>query len=168
MAGVSGSAAVARLSAFVRAGRAVVRTRTAAVTTVASLVAWTAACQLPDEPDPPVVETVYLLDAIDGLAPPRPVCEAEATMLLLRFESIALAADGSYGRLQETQLGENPPTQQEERGDFTRTDSTIVLENGAGALVTLALLDAAGEHVRRLHACGDTLRYESVPVGDVE
>lgn len=122
------------------------------------------ACEQPEEPETPTIETVYLLDRIDGVAPPAPVCEEEAGEYVLRFESIALADDGSYGRLQEVRIGDDPPSRQEERGDFERTADAILLRNGAGAVVTLALLDSAGDYARRIHTCGDTLRYASEPV----
>lgn len=138
--------------------------RVHAVVVIAALAPAAGACELPDQPEPPTIETVYLLDAIDGQAPPAPVCEEEPVTQLLRFESIALADDGSYGRVQEIQVGNGSPIQNEERGDFERSDSSIILRNAAGALVTLALLDSAGAHARRIHACGDTLRYESVPI----
>ena len=123
-----------------------------------------AACEQPDEPDRPRIETVYLLDRIDGEAPPAPVCEEDVVDHILRFESIALADDGSYGRLQEVRIGDDPPTRQEERGEFERTADSILLRSGAGGVVTLALLDSAGDFARRIHTCGDTLRYASEPV----
>lgn len=124
----------------------------------------TSACEQPDEPEPPVIETVYLLDRVDGVAPPAPVCESGEVAQVLRFESIALADDGSYGRLQETQIGNGPPSQQEERGDFERGDGTILLRPAGAATIVLTLLDSAGAFARRIHACGDSLRYQSVPV----
>ena len=125
-----------------------------------------AACELPDSPDPPVIEVAYLLDRVDGIAPPAPVCEAGSVDQLLRFESVALAEDGTYGRAQEIQIEDNPPFQQEERGDFIRTDSTILLLNEAADTVVLTLLDSVGEFVRRIHPCGDVLRYHSTDVID--
>lgn len=122
------------------------------------------ACEQPEEPEPPVIETVYLLDRVDGVAPPAPVCEGEPVTQVLRYESIALADDGTYGRLQETKIGDNAPVQQEERGEFERTEDAILLTNAASARITLTLLDSAGDHVRRVHTCGDTLRYASVPI----
>lgn len=122
-------------------------------------------CEQPEEPEPPVIETVYLLDRVDGVAPPAPVCDAGAVSQMLRYESIALADDGTYGRLQETQTGGNAAVQQEERGQYERTPGAILLTNAASARITLTLLDSAGNHVRRIHTCGDTLRYASVPIG---
>ncbi|HUF12529.1 MAG TPA: hypothetical protein VMN78_05455 [Longimicrobiales bacterium] len=131
-----------------------------------ALCAALAACEQPEEPEPPVIEVAYLLDRIDGEPPPAPVCEQGSVDQLLRFESIALADDGSYGRLQEIQIGSDPPLQQEERGEFEHTEAAILLHDAAGGVTALALLDSAGEHVRRIHTCGDTLRYASVPVLD--
>ena len=124
------------------------------------------ACEQPDEPEPPEVEVAYLLDRVNGIVPPAPVCEQGTADQTLRFESIALADDGSYGRLQEIQIEDELPFQQEERGTFERTDSTILLINADEDTLTLALLDTAAAFVRRIHTCGDTLRYRSVPVGD--
>lgn len=136
------------------------------VAALAALAATGGACEQPEEPVPPTIETAYLLDRIDGVAPPAPVCEAGSATQLLRFESIALADDGSYGRLQEIQVDGGTPIQQEERGEFERADSTIVLRSAGGGVVVLALLDSAGVRARRIHTCGDTLVYASVPVAD--
>lgn len=123
-----------------------------------------AACEQPEEPDPPVIETVYLLDRVDGATPPAPVCESDGVSQVLRFESIALADDGTYGRLQETQVGGGSPVQQEERGAYERGDGTITLHPAGQGTLLLTLLDSAGTFARRIHACGDSLRYRSVPV----
>ena len=122
-------------------------------------------CEQPEEPEPPSIETAYLLDRVDGVVPPAPICE-DGAVRTLRFESIALADDGSYGRLQETQAGGNPPIRQEERGQYERATDAILLRNAAGDAITLALLDSAGDFARRVHPCGDTLRYESVAVAE--
>ena len=123
-------------------------------------------CEQAEEPEPPVIEAVYLLDRVNDAAPPAAVCEAGEVAQVLRFESIALAEDGSYGRLQETQIGGGTPIQQEERGEYERAAEVIELRPAGGGLVLLALLDSAGAFARRIHACGDTLRYQSVPVED--
>jgi hypothetical protein len=122
------------------------------------------ACEQPEEPRPPVIEVAYLLDRVNGAAPPARVCEQDAIEQRLRFESIALADDGSYGRLQEIQIDDGTPIQQEERGEFERTAETILLRNANAVVTTLTLLDSAGAFVRRIHPCGDTLRYASVPI----
>ena len=127
-----------------------------------------AACDEPAEPDTPDVEVAYLLDRVNGVAPPAPVCEEGELDQTLEFESIALRVDDTYGRAQVIRIEDDPPIQQEEEGDFARTDSTILLINAADDTLTLTLLDVDGDRVRRIHTCGDTLRYSSVPVGEAE
>lgn len=117
------------------------------------------ACEEPTDPDGPVLEAAYLLDRVNGTAPPAPICGQGSADQILVFESVALATDDTYGRLQQIRIDSGPILQQEERGDFTRTDSTIVLVNAAEDTLTLVLLDSIGSQVRRVHPCGDTLRY---------
>ena len=130
----------------------------------------TAALLACDEPaEPARVETAYLLDRINGDPPPQPVCadDGGADQELL-FESISLLDDETYGRLQRIRIEDNQPIDQEERGDFERTDSTILLLQSASDTVVLTLIDEDGEFLRRIHPCGDTLRYDNVPVAEPE
>lgn len=122
-----------------------------------------AACELPEETHEPAIEDLYLLDRIDGAPPPAPVCEQGEVAQRLHFESITLAEDGTYGRFQRSQLDDDPPIEQQETGEFERTDDAIVLRNGAGGVVTLALLDSAATFVQRIHPCGNVLRYAWTP-----
>lgn len=121
------------------------------------------ACEEPA--DPATIEVVYLLDRVNGEPPPQPVCVDEGGPdQELIFESISLLDDETYGRLLRMRIDDEPASDRTERGDFTRTDSTILLINAEDDTVTLALLDSAGAFVRRFHACGDTLRYDNTPV----
>jgi len=122
------------------------------------------ACEEPA--DPATIEVVYLLDRINGDPPPQPVCAEDAVDQELLFESISLLDDETYGRLQRIRLDDGPAQDQEERGDFVRTDSTILLINAADDTLTLELLDEMGNFVERIHTCGDTLRYDNTPVID--
>ena len=121
-------------------------------------------CDGPAEPDGPAIETAYLLDRVNGNAPPEPICEQGSADQSLEFESIALREDDTYGRVQVVRIEDDPAIQQEEEGDFERLADEILLINAADDTLVLTLLDSAGEHVRRVHTCGDTLRYASVPV----
>jgi hypothetical protein len=125
-----------------------------------------AGCDEPAEPDTPDIDVAYLLDRVNGNAPPEPICEQGSVDQSLEFESIALRVDQTYGRAQVIRLGDDPPIEQRETGDFERTADEILLINAADDTLVLALLDSAGEHVRRIHPCGDTLRYASTPVED--
>jgi len=121
-------------------------------------------CDEPAEPDGPAIDVAYLLDRVNGNAPPEPICEQGSADQSLEFESIALRDDDTYGRVQVVRIEDDPPIQQEEQGDFERLADEILLINAADDTLVLTLLDSAGEHVRRVHTCGDTLRYVSVPV----
>jgi hypothetical protein len=137
------------------------RTTRAAATTIAVMVALPA-CEVPEDPEPAAIEVAYLLDRVNGIAPPRPICEQEGALQVLLFESIALAEDDTYGRLQETRIDGGPVIQQREQGEFVRSDSTILLVNAADDTLTLELLDEDGAQTRRIHPCGDVLRYGAV------
>ena len=129
-------------------------------------VAAFAACDEPAQPDTPDIEVAYLLDRVNGAPPPGQVCEQGEVEQSLEFESIALRDDDTYGRVQVVRIGDDPALQQEETGDFERTGDAILLINAADDTLTLTLLDETAERARRIHTCGDTLRYTSVPVGD--
>ena len=122
------------------------------------------ACDEPARPDTPDIEVAYLLDRVNGAPPPAPVCEQGEVDQTLQFESIALRDDDTYGRVQVVRIDDNTPVQQEEVGDFVHTDDAILLINAEDDTLTLTLLDDDGERVRRIHTCGDTLRYQSVAV----
>lgn len=122
-----------------------------------ALVLALAACEEPT--DTQRLEGVYLLDRVDGRAPPGEVCEDDAVVQVLLYESIALADSGTYGRLQIVELDESDVIQQEEFGDYVRTDSTFLLINAADDTLVLAMLDDEAVRLRRIHTCGDTLRY---------
>lgn len=124
------------------------------------LVLAAAACADPTETDAPVIEAVYLLDRVNGAAPPAPICAEGSAEQTLIYESIALRDDDSYGRLQQTRIDDGPVIEQSETGEFARTDSTILLINAAEDTLILAILDAS--FLRRIHPCGDSLRYESL------
>ena len=121
------------------------------------------ACDEPAEPDVVEIETAYLLDRVNGAAPPGAVCEQGSVEQLLEFESFALREDDTYGRFQRSRIDGDVVEQQEE-GEIERTTGAIRLINAEEDTLVLELLDAAGDRVRRVHACGDTLRYTSVPV----
>ena len=121
------------------------------------------ACDEPAEPDVVRVETAYLVDRVNGQPLPEPICEEGSADQTLEFESVALREDETYGRLQLTRI-EGDPVEQEEEGEFVRTDSTILLINPADDTLVLELLDDAGAFARRVNPCGDTLRYDNVPV----
>jgi hypothetical protein len=123
------------------------------------------ACDQPAEPDGVEIETAYLADRVNGESLPETICAAGGTTSL-EFESIALREDETYGRLQITRAGSGNPLEQREEGRVARTDSTILLINAAEDTLLLTLLDEDGDFVRRIHTCGDTIRYASVPVGD--
>ncbi len=130
------------------------------------LLATASACDAFQEPDAPDLIAAYLLDRVDGDPPPAPVCEQDAIDQVLRFESFALDDDGRYGRSQEIQLDDDPPVLQEERGDYEDQDSVFVLVNAESDTIRLVALDEDREFVRRIHTCGDTLRYRFTPVLD--
>ena len=94
------------------------------------------------------------------------MCEDDAVDQLLHSESFALHDDQRYGRSQVIQLDDNTPVEQQEHGDYEDQDSVFVLVNADADTVRLVLLDDDGEYVRRIHPCGDTLRYEFTPVLD--
>ena len=121
-------------------------------------------CGLPDEPEPPRIIRAYELDRINGELPPAIVCADGAADQILHFETFALDDQGRYGRSQVIEIDDDPPVEQQERGDYEDEDSAFVLVNAADDTVVLRLLDEAGELVRRVHPCGDTLRYESIPL----
>ena len=72
-----------------------------------------AACDEPAEPDTPDVEVAYLLDRVNGVAPPAPVCESGTVEQTLEFESVALRDDDTYGRAQVIRIDDVSPIQQE-------------------------------------------------------
>ena len=131
-----------------------------------ALLLTVAGCDEPAQPDGPDIEVAYLLDRVNGNTLPEPICEQGSADQSLEFESIALRVDDTYGRVQVVRIEDDPPLQQEEEGDFERLADEILLINAADDTLVLTLLDSAGERVRRIHTCGDTLRYASVPVED--
>lgn len=144
------------------------KTRTAVIAKGVALVALVAltglvACDEPAEPDVVEIDAAYLVDQANGDPLPAPICEEGSVGQSLEFESVALREDATYGRLQLTRVDDDP-VRQEEEGDFVRTDSTILLINAADDTLVLTLLDEDGERLRRINPCGDTLRYDNVPV----
>lgn len=131
-------------------------------TAVLALVLALAACEEPTETQP--LEGVYLLDRVDGRVLPGQVCEGDAVDQVLLYESIALGDAGTYGRLQIVELDEAEVIEQEEFGDYVRTDSTFLLINALEDTVVLTMLDEDALRLRRIHTCGDTLRYSQARV----
>ena len=109
------------------------------------------------------LEGAYLLDRVNGEALPEQICDGDVVDQVLHFESIAIVDDSVYGRRQDLQVGGQYFTQ-EEIGDYVRTDSTFLLINQAGDTLVLTLLDDEALRLRRIHPCGDTLRYSQVRV----
>lgn len=119
-------------------------------------------CEDPTETPP--LEAAYLLDRVNGRALPAPICEDDAVDQLMQFESVALDEDGSYGRFQQVRIGPDQVVEQEERGEYVRTDSSFLLINAAEDTLVLTLLDEQALRLRRIHPCGDTLRYSEARV----
>ncbi|HEX6587936.1 MAG TPA: hypothetical protein VF039_02855 [Longimicrobiales bacterium] len=134
--------------------------RTSAALALVALV--TAACEQPTETQP--LEGVYLVDRVNGVPLPGQICHGDGIDQVLLYESVAMGDNGSYGRLQQVRLGEEEVIQQEEYGEYVRTDSTFLLINAVEDTIVLAMLDTAATRLRRIHPCGDTLRYSQARV----
>lgn len=119
------------------------------------------ACEEPMDTQP--LEGAYLVDRVNGEALPEQICDGDVVDQVLHFESIAILGDSMYGRLQDLQVGEDY-LRQEEVGEYVRTDSTFLLINEAQDTLVLTLLDDEASRLRRIHPCGDTLRYSQARV----
>ncbi len=120
-----------------------------------------AACEEPMETQP--IEGAYLADRVNGQALPEQICDGDVVDQVLLYESIAIVDDSVYGRRQDLQVGEDYFSQ-EEIGRYVRTDSTFLLINQAEDTLVLTLLDEEASRLRRIHPCGDTLRYSQARV----
>ena len=132
-------------------------------TTALLLTLAVTACEAPPTETQPL-EGAYLLDRVNGSVLPGQICHEDAIDQVLLFESIAMHEAGTYGRLQRLRFGDEDYVEQQEVGDFVRTDSTFLLINAAEDTLVLVMLDEEAARLRRIHPCGDTLRYSQARV----
>lgn len=130
-------------------------------TAVVLLTLALSACEEPTDTQP--LEGVYLLDRVNGRALPAQVCAGDDVDQVMLYESIAMDTAGTYGRFQLVRVGEEE-VEQQEHGEWLDTDSTFLLINAAEDTLVLTLLDEEAQRLRRLHPCGDTLRYSQARV----
>ena len=122
-----------------------------------------AACEEPPTETQPL-DGIYVLDRVNGGVLPGEICHGDAVDQVLLYESIAMHEGGTYGRLQRVRFGEEDVVEQGEIGDYVRTDSTFLLINAAEDTLVLVMLDEEASRLRRIHPCGDTLRYAQARV----